>query len=85
MATDLETWKVIATAFITWSLMLVGFMLWLNKQFTDTRHSLRGSMDMRFKMLDDKIEELNKEISERIHKIELRNAAIDGAKKTQRP
>src|SRR6266481_2108286 len=39
-----------------WTLSVIGGILWLTKQFKDTRHTLRGSMDQRFSILNEKIE-----------------------------
>jgi hypothetical protein len=57
-----------------WTLSVIGVMLWLTKQFKDTRHTLRGSMDQRFAILDDKIEvefdKLGKKIKEEFTRLE---------------
>ena len=86
---DLEMWKLVAGiggVFIAWSFILVGVILWLNKQFENTRHTLRGSMDMRVSILSEERKESEKKINDRIgrledrvHNIELRNAGKNGA------
>lgn len=48
--------------------------LWTRDQLKETRHTLSGSMDMRYGMLDEKLDETK----ERIRLIEIENARQDG-------
>lgn len=55
-----------------WTAVIVGVLMWLQKQFRDTRHSLRGSMDQRFMILDEKIDEKTGALDERLRKVEIK-------------
>lgn len=43
-------------ALAVWTGSVVGVVLWLTKQFSETRHTLRGAMDQRYSILEEKNE-----------------------------
>lgn len=74
-----------------WTSTVVAVVLWLSNKFTQmqldsleqfkqTRHTLRGSMDVRYNILQEDIEL----VRNRVSAIELRNAGRDGASKGAR-
>lgn len=74
-----------------WTSTVVAVVLWLSNKFTQmqldsleqfkqTRHTLRGAMDMRYNILQEDIET----VRVRVQAIELRNAARDAVGKGAR-
>ena len=54
--------------------------IWIRDQLRDHRHTLQGSMDMRHKITDEKIDKLN----DRIRQLEIDHAAYTAAVHTQK-
>jgi hypothetical protein len=55
-----------------WTAVVIGVLMWLQKQFKDTRHTLTGSMDQRFSILDEKIDEKTGALDDRLRKVEIK-------------
>lgn len=69
MTLQVALWLLGAAA--TWTVTVAALVWWLSVQFKETRHTLRGAMDMRFAILDEKIDETN----ERVRQLEIKQAA----------
>lgn len=66
------TFREILGLFGMWTAVVVGALLWLQRQFTHTRHTIRSTMDQRFLILDEKIEDKTKALDERLRKVEIK-------------
>lgn len=73
----------IAILFGVWTSTLIVVIRWLFKQFEVTRHSLRGSMDMRYNVLEERIVSEAEKLELRIRALELHNAMQDGVNRRQ--
>lgn len=62
----------------TWSVSVALFAWWLSNQFKETRHTIQGSMDMRFSILDEKIDIEVDKLDGRVRKVELHIAQKNG-------
>lgn len=66
------SFREILGLFGVWTAAVVGVLMWLQKQFRDTRHTITSSMDQRFMILDEKIEEKTGALDERLRKVEIK-------------
>lgn len=66
------SFREILGLFAMWTTVVVGVIMWLQKQFRDTRHTITSVMDQRFSILDEKIEEKTKSLDDRLRKVEIK-------------
>jgi len=58
--------------FAVWTVSVATLVWWLSDQFRKTRHMLSGAMDMRFSILDEKMDEKFGDHETRIRTLERR-------------
>jgi hypothetical protein len=69
------SFREILGLFAMWTGVVVGVLMWLQKQFRDTRHTIKSTMDQRFMILDEKIDEKTGALDERLRKVEIKVGA----------
>jgi hypothetical protein len=69
------SFREILGLFVMWTGVVVGVLMWLQKQFRDTRHTIKSTMDQRFMILDEKIDEKTGALDERLRKVEIKVGA----------
>lgn len=65
-------------ALLLWTGTVAGVVLWLMKEFKETRHTLRAGMDQRFSILDEKIDDKTGALDTRVRHVELHIAKKNG-------
>jgi hypothetical protein len=66
------SFREILGLFGMWTAVVVGVLMWLQKQFRDTRHTIKSTMDQRFMILDEKIDEKTGALDDRLRKVEIK-------------
>lgn len=75
---NIQVILAILGALLVWTGTVAGVVLWLMKEFKETRHTLRAGMDQRFAILDEKIDDKSSNLDTRVRHIELHIAKKNG-------